>query len=110
MEDSWTLAASPDDSSPILCLAYDLPVLDPMAPPSLESPIGPELCRFTRVRIHPPYLTNYHCSFAIATLYELHTYRETHIDPLWQQAMNEELDVLHKNHTWDMVDLPLVSL
>ena len=54
----------------------------------------------------PPYLIDYHCSFALATLYEPHTYREAHTDPLWQQAMNEELDALHKNHTWDMVDLP----
>ena len=43
MEDSSTLSASPDDSSPVLSLAYDLPVLDPMAPPSPESPVGPEL-------------------------------------------------------------------
>ena len=28
------------------------------------------------------------------------------IKTLWQQAMNEELDALLKNHTWDMVDLP----
>ena len=54
----------------------------------------------------PPYLIDYHCSFALTTLYEPHTYREAHTDPLWQQAMNEELDALHKNHTWDMVDLP----
>ena len=77
-----------------------------MAPPSLESPVGPKLCRSTRVSIPPPYLTDYHCSFALATLYEPHTYCEAHIDPLWQQAMNEELDALHKNNTWDMVDLP----
>ena len=83
MEDSSTSAASPNDSSPILSLAYDLPVLDPMAPPSPESLVGPELCRSTRVSIHPPSLTDCHCSFTLATLYEPHTYREAHIDPLW---------------------------
>ena len=78
--------------------AYNLPVLDPVAPPSLESlvgPVGP-----------PPFLTNYHYFFTLATLYEPHTYRKAHTDPFWQQAMNEELGTLHKNHTWDRVDLP----
>ena len=84
MEDSLTSAASPDDSSPVLSPAYDPPVLDPVAPPSPESPVGPELRRSTRVRIPPPYLTDYYCSFAFATLYEPHTYREAHTDPLWQ--------------------------
>ena len=106
MEDSSTSVASPDDSSLVLSPAYDLPVLDPVAPPSPESLVGPELRRSTRVSIPPPYLTNYHCSFALATFYEPHTYREAYTDPLWQQAMNEELDALHKNNTWDMVDLP----
>ena len=99
MEDSSTSSASPDDSSPVLSLAYDLPVLDPMAPPSPESPVGPELHCSTQVSILPPYLTDCHYSFALATLYEPHTYREAHTDPLWQQAMNEELDALHKNNT-----------
>ena len=106
MEDFSTSAASPDDSSPVLAPAYDTPVLDPVTPPSPESPIGPELRSYTWVSIPPPYLTDYHCSFALATLYEPHTYREAHNDPLWQQAMNEELDALHKNNIWDMVDLP----
>ena len=99
-------ATSPDDSSPVLSSAYDPPVLDPVAPPSPESSVGPELRCSTQVSIPPPYLTDYHCSFALATLYEPHTYREAHTDPLWQQAMNEELNALHKNNTWDMVDLP----
>ena len=106
MEDSSTLTASPVDSSPVLSPAYDPPILDPVAPPSPKSLVGPELRCSTRVSIPPPYLTNYHCSFALATLYEPHTYHEAHTDPLWQQAMNEKLDALHKNNTWDMVDLP----
>ena len=106
MEDSLTSAVSPNESSPILSPAHDPPVLDPVAPPPPEPPVGPNLHRSTSVSVPPPYLTNYHCSFALATLYEPHTYREAHIDPLWQQAMNEELDALHKNNTWNMVDLP----
>ena len=82
MEDSSTSAAFPDDSSLVLSPAYDPLVLDPVVPPSPESPIGLELRRSTRVSIPPPYLTDYHCSFALATLYEPHTYREAHTDPL----------------------------
>ena len=82
VEDSSTSVASPDDSSLVLSPAYDLPVLDPVAPPSPESLVGPELRHSTRVSIPPPYLTDYHCSFALATLYEPHTYREAHTDPL----------------------------
>ena len=84
VEDSSTSAASPDDSSPVLAPAYDTPVLDPVTPPSPESLIGPELRSYTWVSIPPPYLTDYHCSFALSTLYEPHTYRETHTDSLWQ--------------------------
>ena len=67
-----------------------------MAPPSPESLVGPELCCSTQVSIPPSHLTNYHCSFALATLYEPYTYCEAYTNPLWQQAINEELDALHK--------------
>ena len=70
-----------------------------MAPPFPESLVGPELRRSSWVRTPPPYLTDYHCSFTFATLYEPHTYCKAHTNPLWQQVMNEELDVFHKNHT-----------
>ena len=83
------MATSPEDSSPVLSPAYDPPVLDPVAPPSPESPVGPELRRSTQVSIPPPYLIDYHCFFALATLYEPHIYRKAHTDPLWQQAINE---------------------
>ena len=99
-EDSSTLAASPNSLFLVLSSAYDLPVFDLGAPPSPKSLVSPELRRSTQVSIPPPYLTDYHCSFTLATLYEPHTYRKAHIDPLWQQAINEELDALHKNHTW----------
>ena len=84
------MAAFLDDSSLVLSLAYDLLVLDLVAPPSPESPVGLELRHSTLVSIPPSYLIDYHCSFALATLYEPHTYREAHTDPLWQQAMNDE--------------------
>ena len=76
-----------------------------MAPPSPEPPVGPDLHHSTQVSVPPPYLTDYYCSFALATLYELHTYCKAHTDPFWQQTMSEKLDTLHKNHTCDMIDL-----
>ena len=44
--------------------------------------------------------------FALATLHEPNTYHEASTNPLWQQAMTDELDTLHKTHTWDMTALP----
>ena len=54
VEDSSTSAASPDDSYLVLSPAYNPPVLDPVAPPSPESLVGPELRRSTQVSIPPP--------------------------------------------------------
>ena len=107
MEDSSTSVAFPDNSSLVLSTAYDSPVLDIVAPPSPESPIGLDLRHFTWVSIPPLYLIDYHCSFALTTLYKPHIYHETHTDPLWQQVMSKELDAIYKNYTWDMVYLPL---
>ncbi|KAL0559628.1 hypothetical protein IC582_004243 [Cucumis melo] len=42
----------------------------------------------------------------IMSLIELSSYKEASTNPLWQQAMNEELQTLKKTHTWDYVDLP----
>ena len=43
---------------------------------------------------------------SIHCLFELSSYKETILDPLWQQAMDEELFALHKTNTWDLVPLP----
>ena len=107
VQDSSTLVVSPDNSFTVLFSTHDLPILDSVAPPSLEPLVSPDLRRSTQLSIPPPYLINYHYSFVLAILYEPHTYHEAHTDPLWQQATSEELDAFHKNHTWDMIDLPL---
>ena len=99
VEDSSTSASSLDGSSPVLSSAHDPPVLDSIAPPSSEPPVGPDLRHSTQVSVAPPYLTDYHFVFAPATLYKPYTYCKTHTDSLWQQVMSEELDNLHKNHT-----------
>ena len=82
MEDSSTLTTSPNNSSPVMSPAYDPLVLNPVAPPSPKSPVGPELRRSTRVSNLPPYLTDNHCSFTLATFYEPHTYHDAHTDHL----------------------------
>ena len=77
----------------------------PTLPEDLAQEILPR--HSTWVRSIPTHLLDYHCYTALATLHKLHTYREASIDPLWQIAMKEELDALSKNHTWDLVTLPL---
>ena len=84
------------------------PKLGSPAPTPLEDlvqDISPR--HLTRVRSIPTHLLNYHCYTTLATLHEPHTYPETSTDPLWQIAMKNELDALSKNHTWDLVTLPL---
>ncbi|XP_021974751.1 uncharacterized mitochondrial protein AtMg00820-like [Helianthus annuus] len=34
------------------------------------------------------------------------TFNEAYNDPNWVSAMNEEMEALHRNYTWDLVDLP----
>jgi hypothetical protein len=47
-----------------------------------------------------PFVASIHC------LSEPFSYKKAIIDPLWQQAMDEELSALHKINTWDLVPLP----
>ena len=53
----------------------------------------------------PSHLRDFHCFSALASLQEPQTFREASSNPLWQQAVKEELDALHKTGTWDLVDL-----
>uniref|UniRef100_A0A2N9F074 Reverse transcriptase Ty1/copia-type domain-containing protein n=1 Tax=Fagus sylvatica TaxID=28930 RepID=A0A2N9F074_FAGSY len=95
---------SSDVSSLVLSPATGSPDSDPAPSAPSESPT--DIRRSTRVRAPPSHLSDYHCYFALATLHEPHTYREASTNPLWQQAMVDELDALHKTHTWDMTTLP----
>ena len=52
-------------------------------------------------------MVDFHCYCTLATLHELHTYREANTDSLSQKAMSDELDALHKNKICDVVDQPL---
>ncbi|KAA0043165.1 Integrase, catalytic core [Cucumis melo var. makuwa] len=62
--------------------------------------------RSTRVRESPIHLQDYHCFSTIVALVEPTSYQKASTDPLWQKAMNDELQALEKTHTWDYVDLP----
>jgi len=46
------------------------------------------------------FLASIHC------LFEPSSYKEAILDPLWQQAMDEELSTLHNTDIWDLVPLP----
>ena len=52
------------------------------------------------------HLRDFHCFFFLASLQEPQTFHEASSNPLWQQAMKEELDALHKTGTLNLVDLP----
>ena len=64
-------------------------------------------CHSTWVRSIPAHLLDYHCYTTLTTLHKPHTYYEASTDPLWKIAIKEEFDALSKNHTWNLVTLPL---
>ncbi|KAL9259036.1 Retrovirus-related Pol polyprotein from transposon RE1-like protein [Drosera capensis] len=76
------------------------------APQLAPQPVDPPTRRSTRVRLPSPHLNNYYCYPPLAVLHEPQSFREASTDPLWQQAMNEELHALSKIRTWDLVYLP----
>uniref|UniRef100_A0A2N9G4E2 Integrase catalytic domain-containing protein n=1 Tax=Fagus sylvatica TaxID=28930 RepID=A0A2N9G4E2_FAGSY len=104
VKDSTQPPSSSDVPSLVLSPAAGSPDPDPASSVPSESPT--DIRRSTRVRAPPSHLSDYHYYFALATHHEPHTYREASTNPLWQQAMADELDALHKTHTWDMTTLP----
>ena len=77
------------------------PTVDPAGPSDSHA-----LRRSHLVTTLPSHLRDFHCFSALASLQEPHTFHKASSNPLWQQAMKEELDALNKTGTWDMVDLP----
>ena len=94
------LAAPPVDS-----LASPQEPAPPMDPVADQTSLIP-LRRSNRVKAPPAHLRDYSCFSAILSLHEPYTYRKACTNPLWQQAMTDELQALEKTHTWDLVDLP----
>ena len=77
------------------------PTVDPTGPSDSHA-----LRRSHRVTTLPSHLRDFHYFSALASLQEPQTFHEASSNPLWQQAMEEELDALHKTGTLDLVDLP----
>ena len=77
------------------------PTVDPAGPFDSHA-----LRRSRRVTTLLSHLRDFHCFSALASLQEPQTFHEVSSNPLWKQAMKEELDALHKTRTWDLVDLP----
>ena len=77
------------------------PTMDPASPFDSHA-----LRRSHRVTTLPSHLRDFHFFSALASLQEPQTFHEASSNPLWKQAMKEELDALHKIGTWDLVDLP----
>ena len=67
------------------------PNVDPADPSDSHS-----LRRSHRVTTLPSHLRDFHCFSALASFQEPQTFHEASSNPLWQQAMKEELDALHK--------------
>ena len=94
--------ASDELPAPIINLSTDTaPTVDPAGPFDSHA-----LRRFHWVTTLPSHLRDFHCFSALASLQEPQTFHEASYNPLWHQAMKEELDALHKTGTWDLVDLP----
>jgi hypothetical protein len=60
-------------------------------PPTIKVP--------ERVRNPHSYLRDYHYYSTMLHYHEPQSYKETSVDPQWQQAMQEELRALEKTHT-----------
>ena len=93
---------SDEPSAPIIDVPYDTaPAMDPVGPSDSHA-----LRRSHRVTTLPSHLRDFHCFSTLAYLQEPQSFCEASSNPLWQQAMKEELDALHKTGTWDLVYLP----
>ena len=110
-ESPTSLSESPPSITDVPSHASDelpAPIIDVPTDTALTvDPVGPfhALRCSHRVTTLPSHLRDFHCFSALASLQEPQTFHEASSNPLWQQAMKEELDALHKTGTWDLVDL-----
>ena len=104
IENCRTNTTTPHDDIPLVP-----PAVQP-APAIVDLPRYPSRQRKSTQLPDFVYST-YSASFAsfltsIHSLSEPSSYKEAVLDPLWQQAMAEELSALHKTNTWELVPLP----
>ena len=93
-------------SNELFALIIDVPIDTVLVVDPAGSSDSHALRRSHRVTTFPSHLRDFHCFSALTFLHEPQNFREASSNPLWQQAMKEELDALHKTRTWDLVDLP----
>ena len=106
-DESPSTDPSSDESPPTDPSSDESPTADPTFDESPLSAPTANLVNTTtpkprcshRVSTLPSHLHDFHYFFAFATLHEPHTFREASFDPLWQQAMKEELVALLKTGT-----------
>ena len=103
-------SASPSpSSSSIDTLTESSTLLSPElpAPTAGSAPVpDPPLRQSNRVKTPSVLLRDYVAFSTILSHHEPQSYREASSNPLWQKAMDDELQALEQNHTWDLVDLP----
>ena len=98
--------ASDELPAPIIDVPIDTaPTVDPTGPSNSHA-----LHHSHRVTTIPSHIRDFHCFSALASPQEPQNFHKASSNPLWQQAMKEELDALHKIGTWDLVDLPIKNL
>ncbi|KAA0032344.1 uncharacterized protein E5676_scaffold340G00040 [Cucumis melo var. makuwa] len=81
-------------SAPTSAISDQSSISDDSPEPTPDTPPR----RSTRVREPPIHLQDYHCFSTIISLVEPTSYQEASTDPLWQKAMNDELQALEKTH------------
>jgi len=64
--------------------------------------------RTQRERLPPSYLQDYECGHTITTFFysEPRTFQEAAKDKKWIEVMDEEIKMIEKNCTWELVDKP----
>jgi len=87
---------------PFSSTAFQAPfeIMDPPLRQSIRIHKSIKLPDFVYSSSFTSFLASMHC------LSKLSTYKEATLDPLWQQALDEELFTLYKTDTWDLVPLP----
>ena len=89
------LTPTPDQTA----LPEGPPLIPPPPSPPVLPPTDPPTGRPHRVTQPPIHLRDYIVGSAAFSTYEPTSYREACTNPLWQQAMTDELQALDKTHT-----------